>query len=460
MMRQHVTRPWSLMKRRLTGLSLSLPFAGLLSCSGDATTAVAADVAADVLAGADAPSDDVAMEVAATVTGAPASAEAGTVVTLQVETVPPTSGLAIVPAVTAGGGVVSGGATTGADGRASLQWTLGALPIPQRLVVDIGGVPKTVDIDATLATPLSSTAFGEVVTYFETEALEGSTEDLVFARDALVLGAPGGLLTVSSVGAVSRAALSGDVPARGWGVASHPDGTLWVVDSAAQRLTRVDPAGVATSVLSADGADAFNGLNDVEVGPDGRVYASDPCLGRVVRVNVDKNEQDGSLGFDRATQGGPNGMAFDAAGRLYVSTENTVLLCGQDVAAYDAPLAGVYRADVTADGFGALEPIQPGLGVFGDGMAFDRDGNLYVIIDTVNGVAIGESAVWVLPGGDGPARKAVVAPPGILYANVAFGRGDFGPTSLYLCLLSAAPLTGPESLGLHRLEVGVEGAPR
>ncbi|MBT9558636.1 MAG: SMP-30/gluconolactonase/LRE family protein [Myxococcales bacterium] len=453
------------MTRRFVGLSLTLPFLGVLSCSDDATTAITADVSADMATAdadpADAPSDDVAIEVVATVTGAPAVAEAGAAISLQVETVPPTSGLAVTATVNAGGGTVPPAAmTTDGDGRSALQWTLGALPIPQRLTVEVGGVVHLVEVDATLDTPLSSTAFGDVATYFEAEVLEGSTEDLVFARDALVLGAPGGLLAVDAAGAVSRVVLSGEVPARGWGVASHPDGTLWVVDSAAQRLTRVDTAGVVKSVLSADGADAFNGLNDVEVGPDGRVYASDPCLGRVVRVNVDTDQQDGSLGFDRAKQGGPNGMAFDSAGRLYVSTENTVLLCGQDVAAYDAPLAGVYRADVSGDGFGALEPIQEGLGVFGDGMAFDRDGNLYVIIDTVNGVAIGESAVWVLPGGDGPARKAVVAPPGILYANLAFGRGDFGPTSLYLCLLSAAPLTGPESLGLHRLEVGVEGAPR
>jgi hypothetical protein len=313
-------------------------------------------------------------------------------------------------------------------------------------------------VETTLATPYGSEVFGDVHGFLNTEGKTGSTEDLVFTGDRIVIGAPEGLVSVGLDGQVTRIALSGDPIERGWGVAATDSGALWVVDSGAQVLMTVSADGVVTTVLADEDGTPFDGLNDVEVGPNGDVFATDPCTARLIRYSPTQKAATGVATFDLETQGGPNGMAFDNTGQLYVSTENTVVLCGHGLqATYTDPLAGIYRITVTPEGLSAPETIATEVGVFGDGLTFDDEGNLYGIFDTLDVLSLGESAVWVLDGGTGTPKKVVVAKD-VLYANLGFGKGEFGTRTLYLALLAIAPLTPEDSRGLHRVELGVEGA--
>ena len=62
-------------------------------------------------------------------------------------------------------------------------------------------------------------------------------------------------------------------------------------------------------------------------------------------------------------------------------------------------LGGLYRIPVRDDGtFGPVEAVARGVGVFGDGLDFDRLGNLYVIFDTVKDFALDETVVFARPG--------------------------------------------------------------
>ena len=365
------------------------------------------------------------------------------------------SGISLDLTVEAGGGSATAAATDEA-GHGTIQWTLGVVPVTQKLTAAYGPGSADLTVDAVREEPLGSQSFGEVVAFL-TDVV-GSTEDMVQVGDKWVLGAPDGLVTVDADGKVERMALTGDRIEKGWGVAVDKAGVLWVVDSGLQRLTRIDD-GVVKVVMDEAGGVPFDGLNDVEVGPNGKIYTTDPCTARLIRFDPASGEVDAVRTFDLSTQGGPNGLTWDQAGRMVVTTENTSLLCGHgtDVAAFDAKIAHVFRLDNDQDGLGEPTLIAEGLGVFGDGVTFDQEGNLYAITDSVDGFALDESNVWVLPGGEGPARK-LLAVKDLIYANVGFGHGALGETWLYMCLLSVPPFTADASLGLHRVKLGIPGA--
>ena len=438
----------------------------VLACGGDdspASPAPADTPAVDVTARADTAGADSAAGATILTLSAdlPSAAPAGEALTVGVDLMAgatPVAGVTIESLVHAGGGQASA-AVTDSAGHAEVTWTLGVVPVDQRLTLTAAeAAPLEALVRAERAAPLQSEPFGGVAGFLADAGIEASTEDLVFVGDHVVLGAPGGLLRLTAAEDISWIPLTGDPVERGWGIAADAEGTLWLVDADAQTLLRVSPEGEVTTVLTTDGEQPFQGLNDVEVGPDGRVYASDPCLGRLIRYDPLAGAIDATHDFDLLTEGGPNGFAWDAEGRMYVTTENTMILCpSSPVTEFDAPLASIYRIEVSEAGFGEREAIAEGLGVFGDGVTFDEDGNLYAIIDTLEGLGLDESAVVVLPNAEGPPQQVVVAD-GVIYANLAFGRGDFGERTLYLALLQVAVISGPESRGLQRVALGIRGA--
>ena len=114
--------------------------------------------------------------------------------------------------------------------------------------------------------------------------------------------------------------------------------------------------------------------------------------------------------------------------------------------------------DVSDAGFGARETIAANFALFGDGLTFDVEGNLYVIFDTQANFALDESALWILPAGERNLVKFLSVRDHVL-ANPDFGRGDFGDGMLYIALLAVPPFTSPEARGVERIEVGIAGLP-
>ena len=338
----------------------------------------------------------------------------------------------------------------------------GVSPDAQAAAPDAGG-SDAAGGEADAATPEPDGALGPPMELLEDEVfgdvegflgeVRGSTEDLAFDGDRIIIGVPGGLASVDAEGTVSDfGALNAELGGSVLGVALDADGGLYVCDPDNGALRYIVDLDVATVI---DGLDA---PNYVAVGPDGDVYVTDPCAGELIRYDPDAGEVIARHAFDLPAEGGPNGVAFGPDGSLWGVTENTALLCNHaDTVELTAPIAKLFRMEITADGFGARETIVDNIGLFGDGIAFDVQGNVYYIADTTEGVMLDESQVWVLPVGSETPTKILVAGEGGIYANLAFGTGPFGETTLYLSML-AFPGFATER-GLRRVEVGIPGLP-
>jgi RHS repeat-associated protein len=119
------------------------------------------------------------------------------------------------------------------------------------------------------------------------------------------------------------------------GVATAPDGTVYVADTINQRVRRIDPSGVITTVAgtgtqgtTGDGGPAtqaqISAPNDVAVGPDGTLYIAAGYSVRAVS---------------------PDGVIRTVAG-----TPNTIGYGGDNIPAKGAALSYVAGVDVAADG--------------------------------------------------------------------------------------------------------------
>ncbi|MCA9541691.1 MAG: hypothetical protein KC620_22495 [Myxococcales bacterium] len=388
----------------------------------------------------------------------PAEAPANEVLTLTIATGVPD--VAVQAQVTRGGGLVPAEVRSSDDGLAQVRWTLGRMPVDNELHLELGTSPPltlTAQVRGSLAEPLAAEPFGDVLALLEAEGVEGSTEDLVFTAAGLLVGVPEGLASVTPDGTAERLALSGDAIVAPLGLALDADGMLWMADGRGSALRRVSPDGaVDTPLTEVEGA-PLQGPNYVAFDADGRLYLSDPCRAEIIRYDPSSGETV-THAFDFATEGGPNGMAVTPDGTgLVVLTENTGLLCMHRGIAIDDEVAGAFLIDL--DDFSQRTPLATRLGLFGDGLAYDAEGNLYVIFDKQANFQLEESAILVLPAGGTEFTKVAVAPPRTLFANLAFGQGPYGETMLYIALLHVPPFTDAGSRGLMRLETGLTGLP-
>lgn len=397
--------------------------------------------------------------------GLPVTVPAGTVLPVEIEVRDagvPRAGVDVGVAVALGGGSVDPVfVRTDAGGRARFSWTIGVAPVANQVALS---APRSIHFfgtRATLAEPYAPEPFGDVNAFLASLGIEGSTEDLAFTPDGerLLLGVPGGLIALDAAGSASQVPLRGEALDNPLGIAFDRAGNLWVADSGRGALMRVSPAGEVSTALTTDGTNALVGPNYVAIGPDDRIYLSDPCLGELIRFDPERGVVDAVLRFDLVTEGGPNGFAFDFTGeRLWLVTENTGLLCGHPFVPITDPIASLFAIDVGEAGFGARETIAASFALFGDGVAFDTENNLYAIFDTERDFMLEESAIWVLPSGSAQLEK-LAAVRGRVLANLAFGTPAFGAGQLYIALLAVPPFTPTTARGAERLEIGIAGLP-
>lgn len=310
---------------------------------------------------------------------------------------------------------------------------------------------------------LTPVAVGDLDVFLTDHGVAGSTEDLAFdprpGGRGLVMGADARLFAVAADGTATMIETSGEALTRVLGMAFDQEGRLYVADPGRKALMRVGTDGAVVVVADRDGEELFESPNDVTVGPDGAVFLSDTCTGKFYALSEDGVVRD-RVSLDPAIDGGPNGVVVGPDGALWVTTENTALFCGDEVGIVDS-LGGLYRIPVRDDGtFGPIETVARGVGVFGDGLVFDRLGNLYVIFDTVKDFALDETVVFARPK-EGGELVRVMSARGKVWANLAFPpatSGDaYGETTMYLSRLAVPPFIPIETRGLDRVELGIGG---
>ncbi len=234
------------------------------------------------------------------------------------------------------------------------------------------------------------------------------------------------------------------------GLAVDARGSIWVAESSKPSLLRVNLDGDVTEFLTGCDDDPFLFPNDLAFGPDGHLYMTDSGIlfeefapggrvrndwrtvqpdGRVYRIDTESGDiiqLDSGIGFT-------NGIAFDAAGDLYVSETLTGM---------------IYRYRLSAGaGSAQREPFGNVVAPYEedelrgpDGMKFAVDGDLYVTV-------FGQGDVTVL-GRDGAVARRLKTS-GRAPTNLAFG-----PPGSHRVFV-----TEDEFGSLEMFDVGIDGLP-
>jgi hypothetical protein len=160
---------------------------------------------------------------------------------------------------------------TAADGTATVLVlaTTHVWPVPHRLEAQAQGEVLNIPLPLEQTDPRQTVPFGDVNGWMVTQKIDGSTEDLAPTPDGnhLIIGVPGKLLKVAPDGSVADWPLQGTVM-QPLGLSFAPDGALWVADSKAKALLRVDSAGKVEAKLTEIAGQPFKQPNDVAVLPN------------------------------------------------------------------------------------------------------------------------------------------------------------------------------------------------
>ncbi len=184
------------------------------------------------------------------------------------------------------------------------------------------------------------------------------------------------------------------------------DGSVWLTDRQSQQIFRFDPTGTLLLTIGRKGVagdndskDAFNGVSDVVMAPDGDLFASDGEGGnnRVVKLTKDGAfiKSWGTKGAGQGQLSTPHCIAMDAKGRVWVCDRGNKRMqifdqegqyVGQ-VADVGTPVSIAFGRDDTAYvASGAPENMVTILGP--DGRVRERiDG-----FDTPHGIAVDSTA--------------------------------------------------------------------
>lgn len=206
------------------------------------------------------------------------------------------------------------------------------------------------------------------------------------------------------------------------------EGNEWGDDDGNRRLTRTDLSTGETEVLTHrfDGA-RYNAPNDVAATSNGFIFFTDPCYHDRQRMQM---EHESVYRID------PDGRVVRLISQPDIERPNGIALSPDERTLYlvdSCPIVGgnrkIWAFDLSAEGTVANQRVvfdfAPGRG--GDGMAVDRQGNLYVAAGIYRPRGPHESpdvptGIWIIsPNGSVQGRIPI---PEDVITNVTFGGPD------------------------------------
>lgn len=156
------------------------------------------------------------------------------------------------------------------------------------------------------------------------------------------------------------------------------EGRLITCHHATSCVTRLEHSGTVETLASHYGGQELNSPNDVIVGPDGRIYFSDPTYGRNKYYGVPRQPEldfQGVFALDAATRTlsllaadfeQPNGLCFTPEGSLLVCDTERAHIRRFNIASDGRAEGGELWAEVAGEGEGAP-----------DGLKCDTEGRVY-----------------------------------------------------------------------------------
>jgi gluconolactonase len=259
-------------------------------------------------------------------------------------------------------------------------------------------------------------------------------------RIVLCDGNTGELLAYSG-GAVSTYARTGGSP---WGTVLGTDGAIYVTQggnvpgsgdtSAVSGIQRVSPDGSVELLFAEVDGYPLYGPNDLAFGPDGRLYFTESGSEQDFRFDVRAPGRlfvaspggGGEMLFERRDVY-PNGIAFDATGRLYWTESMVHRVCRLDDAGQPETFCQLSDGHVP------------------DGMAFAADGRLFVATTVSGGVT-------------------VISPDGAVLAEINLGEHAtnciFDGSVLYVTATKVADIEASQRTGTFwRVQTDATGLP-
>lgn len=199
------------------------------------------------------------------------------------------------------------------------------------------------------------------------------------------------------------------------GVAVDSAGNLYISDTDNQRVRKVTPGGVITTLagtgiagFKGDGGPAANAQvnrpGDIAVDPAGNVYITDTYNNRVRMVAVSGTMStvagNGTAGYSgdggtasMASLNFPYGVAVDGAGTVYIADSSNHMVRKVDASGIISATAGTTVAGSGGDG----GPATAGSLDYPAGLTMDATGNLYISDGTANRIRMVEGPSYVLP---------------------------------------------------------------
>ncbi|MBN2327820.1 MAG: hypothetical protein JXR73_11760 [Candidatus Omnitrophica bacterium] len=241
-----------------------------------------------------------------------------------------------------------------------------AIPGP-RIIADLEGMPTALAVDRVNNLYAADSQLGGIVKYH----IGGASEVILSGEQT-----QGGTLGPNAL-------------------AFDPDGTLFYANAATHSIVKALPGGATETFVS-----ELNFPLSFTFDKDGVMY-----LAQIGSDTIDKIYPNGIIEPYAGGIRNPSGLAFSPDGALYA--------CNSAVGE-----SGIYRIDENGDSSVFIEPFSDSL----SGMAFDRDGNLYVT-DENSGVLyrFNPEGEFILFAHDIGAT-----------AGLAFGHGEYAKT-LFVC---------------------------